>query len=463
MMQPQQIVDRALRGAAGEPMVVLVEDADQINLRWANSTLTTNGHLHGQSVDIIACHHDRAGTRTATVSGQVTDVADVDQLVARARAAAQTAAVATDAAELPTRSQPTSPDWDQESPGTGPHEIRELAVDLGEMFRAGAARDTCYFGYAEHDVTTTYLGSTAGSRLRWTQHSSRFETTARDNAGARSAWHGEAGNSLRSVDLAAVAGRLTTQLSWQQRQVTVPPGRHTVLLSPSAVADLMVELYWYADAESAAEGRSVFSGSDGGTRVGETLGEGITVASDPHHPDPTMRCADFVAVTGGSPTTSVFDNGGPTPATEWIADGVLNQLVTTRASAATTGLSYAPAVDNLSMNTSAGHGDLMEVAGRLENGLLITCLWYNRVVDPQTLLLTGLTRDGVYLVADGEVVGSCGNYRFNESPVGLLRRIVDSGSPERTLARELGDYFARVTVPPLVVADYNLSTSSDAR
>jgi len=462
-MQPQQIVDRALRGAAGEPMVVLVEEADQVNLRWANSTLTTNGHLHSQAVDIIACHRDRTGTRTVTVSGQVADVADVDQLVARARAAAQTAAVAADAAELPAQLQPTSPDWDQESPGTGPDEIRELAVDLGEMFRVGAAHDTRYFGYAEHDVTTTYLGSTAGSRLRWRQHSSRLETTARDSTGARSAWHGEAGNSLRSIDLAAVADTLATQLSWQQRQVTVPPGRHTVLLSPSAVADLMVELYWYADAESAADGRSVFSGSDGGTRVGERLGEGITVASDPHHPDPTMRCADFVAVAGGSSTTSVFDNGGLIPATEWIADGVLNQLVTTRASAATTGLSYAPAVDNLSMSTSAGHGDLMEVASRLENGLLITCLWYNRVVDPETLLLTGLTRDGVYLVADGEVVGSCGNYRFNESPVGLLRRIVDSGSPERTLARELGDYFARATVPPLVVADYNLSTSSDAR
>jgi predicted Zn-dependent protease len=463
MMKPQQIVDRALQGAGDDPMVVLVDHADQVNLRWANSTLTTNGHLHGQTVDIIACHRDRDGTHTATVSGQVADTADVDHLVARARATAQTAAVATDAAELPQPAAPIVPDWDDETPRTGPAEIAELAMDLGEVFRAGAARDTYYFGYAEHDVTTTYLGSTTGSRLRWTQHSSRLETTARDRAGDRSAWHGEAGDSLRSVDLTAVADTLATQLAWQQRQVTVPPGRHTVLLSPSAVADLMVELYWYADAESAAEGRSVFSGSNRGTRVGDTLGEGITLASDPYHPDPSMRCADFVAVAGGSATTSVFDNGGPLPATEWIADGVLNRLITTRASAATTGLPYAPAVDNLRMATANGQGDLMEVAARLNNGLLITCLWYNRVVDPETLLLTGLTRDGVYLVQDGEVVGSCGNYRFNESPVGLLRRIVDSGTPERTLARELGDYFARATMPPLVVADYNLSTSSDAR
>ncbi len=114
------------------------------------------------------------------------------------------------------------------------------------------------------------------------------------------------------------------------------------------------------------------------------------------------------------------------------------------------------------MRTATGHGSLADVAGRLRDGILITCLWYNRMVDPKTLLLTGLTRDGVYVVRNGEIVGSCGNYRFNESPVGLLGRILDSGATERTLAREMGDYFNRAAMPPLVVEDFNLSTQSDA-
>ena len=83
-------------------------------------------------------------------------------------------------------------------------------------------------------------------------------------------------------------------------------------------------------------------------------------------------------------------------------------------------------------------------------------------MDPTTLLLTGLTRDGVYVVRDGRIVGSCGNFRFNESPVSLLGRIVDGSDEVRTLAREMGDYFNRAVMPALVVEDFNLSTASEA-
>ncbi len=92
----------------------------------------------------------------------------------------------------------------------------------------------------------------------------------------------------------------------------------------------------------------------------------------------------------------------------------------------------------------------------------MTCLWYNRVVDPQTLLLTGLTRDGVYVVKGGEVVGAATNFRFNDSPVAVLGRIEDAGVTTPTLAREMGDYFNRAAMPPLLVKDFNFSTVSQA-
>ena len=95
-------------------------------------------------------------------------------------------------------------------------------------------------------------------------------------------------------------------------------------------------------------------------------------------------------------------------------------------------------------------------------GLLLTCLWYIREVDPQTLLLTGLTRDGVYLVEDGEVVAEVNNFRFNESPVDLLGRLTELGLTERTLAREFGDYFTRTAMPAWRVADFNMSSVSKA-
>ena len=98
----------------------------------------------------------------------------------------------------------------------------------------------------------------------------------------------------------------------------------------------------------------------------------------------------------------------------------------------------------------------------MERGLLLTCLWYIRTVDPQTLLLTGLTRDGVFLVENGEVVGAVNNFRFNESPVELLQRATVSGTPVATLPREFGDYFQSCEMPPVRVPDFNMSSVSQA-
>ena len=114
------------------------------------------------------------------------------------------------------------------------------------------------------------------------------------------------------------------------------------------------------------------------------------------------------------------------------------------------------------MDVEAGNGSLADVVARVEDGLLITCLWYNRVVDAQTLLLTGLTRDGVYVIRGGKVVGAASNFRFNDSPVDVLTRILDAGDTVPTLAREFGDYFNRAAMPALVVEGYNFSTVSQA-
>jgi predicted Zn-dependent protease len=94
--------------------------------------------------------------------------------------------------------------------------------------------------------------------------------------------------------------------------------------------------------------------------------------------------------------------------------------------------------------------------------LILTCLWYIREVDAPSLLLTGLTRDGVYVVRGGEVIGAAGNFRFNDSPVGMLGRLIDAGTPTRCLPREWGDYFTITNVAPLAVADFNFSNPSDA-
>jgi predicted Zn-dependent protease len=142
---------------------------------------------------------------------------------------------------------------------------------------------------------------------------------------------------------------------------------------------------------------------------------------------------------------------------------VLSALIQTRYSARLTGLAVTPAVDNLIFETSAPEPpSLDEMIASTERGLLLTCLWYIREVDPQTLLLTGLTRDGVYLVENGEVTGAVNNFRFNESPVGMLSRLAEVGASVPTLPREWGDYFNRVIMPPLRIEGFNMSSVSQA-
>ena len=156
---------------------------------------------------------------------------------------------------------------------------------------------------------------------------------------------------------------------------------------------------------------------------------------------------------------SVFDNGLPLERTDWIREGVLEKLVTTRHSAGLTGLPAAPAVDNLILD-GGGSKSLEEMVAGTERGLLLTCLWYIREVDPATLLLTGLTRDGVYLVENGEVTAAVNNFRFNESPVDLLGRATEAGRTERTLPREWSDWFTRAAAPAMRIPDFNMSSVS---
>jgi predicted Zn-dependent protease len=146
----------------------------------------------------------------------------------------------------------------------------------------------------------------------------------------------------------------------------------------------------------------------------------------------------------------------------WIESGVLTNLIRPRAWALRTTAPATAAVDNLILEDPNATATQEEMVAATERGLLLTTLWYIREVDPQTLLLTGLTRDGVFLVEGGEVTGAVNNFRFNESPVDLLGRAVQASRTERTLPREWNDWFTRAAMPALRVPDFNMSSISPA-
>ena len=457
---PQDLAERALASSKADDCIVLARQSNTVNLRWANNTLTTNGVTRTTDLTVISVVHGADGPRIASSSRSGVTADDVDALVAESAAAAAESTVADDAAEL--IADRTSADWSDPPADTSIGDFAGVTHGLAAAFEDAASNDEGRYGYAEHDVSTLYLASSRGLRLRHVQPRARVELTGRAADGSRSAWAAVSTGAITDVDIASLEAQVAQRLGWGQKRVDLDAGHYDTVLPPSAVADLLIYLYWSMGALDAHDGQSVFSKAGGGTRVGEKLTDAaLTMRSDPAMPG--QACEPFFATGASSRDASVFDNGLELQPTDWIADGTLAALLQTRHSAQITGLPMTPVIDNLELVAGDGNGDTAALIGDLDHGLLLTCLWYIREVDPQTLLLTGLTRDGVFLVENGEVVAGVNNFRFNESPVGMLRRVVSASATEHTLAREWGDYFTRTRMPALRIADFNMSSVSQAR
>ncbi len=453
---PQEMVERALKLSTSDGCIVLADEGSTANLRFAGNTLTTNGVARSARLTVIAIEGDRVGvvSRAAVRADQLADV------VAAADRAAREAQPAEDVRPL-VEGVPASPSWDEPVTPTDIGVFEGFAPALGEAFAAAEAGGRKLYGFAEHSRTTTFLGTSAGLRLRHDQPTGRLELNAKSADLKRSAWTGVATRDFADVDVAGLDSALSRRLEWAKNRIDLPAGRYETLLPPSAVADLMLYMLWSAGARDALDGRSVFARPGGGTRVGERLATlPVTLSGDPSAPG--IECAPFVVAHASSRESSVFDNGLPLSPTDWVKDGTLAALLQTRHSAELSGLPVTPMIDNMIMTGPEGGRSLEEMIASTERGLLLTCLWYIREVDPQTLLLTGLTRDGVYLVEHGEVVGEVNNFRFNESPVDLLGRITEVGASAQTLPREWNDYWTRAVMPAVRVPDFNMSTVSQA-
>ncbi|MEW1724390.1 metallopeptidase TldD-related protein [Streptomyces sp. NPDC093109] len=455
--RPHEIVERALELSTADGCVVIADEQSSANLRWAGNALTTNGVTRGRTLTVIATVDGARGTASGVVSRAAVTADELEPLVRAAEAAARGAGPAEDAGPLVAAGE-VSGNFTDAPVETTSAVFADFAPALGEAFARARAGGRELYGFANHELTSTYLGTSTGVRLRHDQPNGTLELNAKSPDRTRSAWAGRATRDFKDVDPGALDAELARRLVWAERKIELPAGRYETLLPPTAVADLLIYQLWSSAARDAVEGRTVFSRPGGGTRVGETLSPlPLTLRSDPS--EPGLESAPFVIAHASGDDASVFDNGLPLAPTEWVRQGTLDRLVTTRHSAALTGLPVAPGIGNLILD-GGGERSLEEMVASTSRGLLLTCLWYIREVDPATLLLTGLTRDGVYLVEDGEVVGEVNNFRFNESPVDLLSRATEAGRTEKTLPREWGDWFTRAAMPALRVPDFNMSSVS---
>ncbi len=453
MIAGHGVIEQVLALASVDETIVIVTDASESSLRWAGNSMTTNGLSNFRRWTVVSIVRDDIGARVATVSSTSVDPDDIAAVVAESERSARTAEAAEDA--MPLIESTTAPrDWEAASERTDIDVFRSFTSELSTGFDG---TDELY-GFAHHQVETVWLGSSTGLRKRYTRPTGSIEINGK--RGDASAWVGAGTKRFRDVSVKSLLDDLSTRLDWASTRVDLPAGRYETILPPSAVADLMIYLMWTMEGRGAQEGHTAFARA-GGTRIGETLGTlGLTLFSDPK--EPGLEYSPFVATGSSNDSVSLFDNGLSTSRVEWIRDGTIAALAYPRHAARMFDAPVTVPGENLILRGNSA-ATLDDLVARTERGLLLTTLWYIREVDPATLLLTGLTRDGVYLVEDGKVTGAVNNFRFNESPLDLLRRATEAGATEKTLPREWKDWFTRTAMPPLRIPDFHMSSVSAAQ
>jgi predicted Zn-dependent protease len=433
------IADRLLARSKADACIVKIEGSDGANLRFARGNATTDGAISKLAVRVESHFGRRSGA--AEVSGL-----DADALVEAVARSQEIAQLAPENPELmPALGPQTYAAGSGYDAATAAVRTGRLAAATKPIITAAGDRNVDTAGYAAARQSFTAVATSAGLFAHEPRTAGEFTLTARNRAGTWSGWAGVAETRFGRLDMARIGARAIDKGAHDADPIALDPGKYTVILEPSAVCDLVGWMLYYTGARYADEGRSFFSRKGGGNRIGEKLfADGVTIVSDP---------ADPVA-----PEPTFADDGLPRQRTVWVEAGVLKNLTYPRFWAQKTG--HAPIPQPLGFVMAGGTTGVDDMVRGTKRGVLVTRLWYIRMLDPQKLVLTGLTRDGNFYIENGRIAGPVNNFRFNESPVAVLANVVALGPSERTRSGENEDSLC--AAPTLLVKDFTFSSRSDA-
>jgi predicted Zn-dependent protease len=433
------LIDRLLARSKAEHCVVRLNGGERSNLRFARGSATTNGEQSHMRVTVESRFGRRAGA--ATVSGL-----DDDALAATMARSEEIARSAPENRELlPPLGPQTYPPGAGFDAATAAVRAGRLAAVSKPVIDEAARRMIDVAGYCTARRGFDAMGTSAGLFAHDAHTGTEMTVTARNRAGTWSGWAGRSDTRFDLLDPERLGRRAIDKAAYTATPVRLEPGKYTVILEPSAVSDLVTSLLWRMNARDADEGRSVFSKRGGGNLIGEKLfADGVTIFTDP---------ADPVA-----PEPVFGDDGLPQRRTAWVEGGILKNLVYSRFWAQEKG--REPVSRTRSYVMAGGPTTVDEMIRSTRRGVLVTRFWYIRMLDAQKLLLTGLTRDGNFLIEDGRIVAPALNFRFNESPLAVLANVLAIGPSERTRGGEREE--SVISAPPLLVKDFNFSSPSEA-
>jgi len=437
----EAIAKKVLGFSHADECRVTISSGVRANTRFAQNQISTAGDNYNNSVSIRAVF----GKRVANVSTNRLDDASLRAAVENAERIAK---LAPEDPELLPELGPQSYDepivWNDGTASLEPEARAEAVRAVTEPARRAGLIST---GYLEAQAQAFAIANSAGLFAYQRSTGVAFTTTVRTQDGTGSGWAGAADNDFSRIDPRALAARAIEKAQRSVNPVAIEPGRYTVVLEPTAAANLIQLIAGAVNARSADEGRSFFSKAGGGNKIGEkVVDERVTLVSDPL--DPRV------------PANTAGADGLPSERVNWIENGVVKNLAYDRFWAQRTGKAPNSAGGTLSMN--GGDSSVEDMIKSTERGLLVTRFWYIRPVDPRTILFTGLTRDGTFLIENGRVTRPVKNLRYNESPIFMLNNVMAMGRPERVSASEAGGPGQAISVPPLKVRDFTFTSTSDA-
>ncbi len=441
MLAPEDvkaIASKIIAASGAEACTVSVWGGDTRNFRFARSEATTNGAVSKAGVSIQSSFGRRSGS--ATVNSL--DDAALEQARVRSE---EIARLSPENPEFmpPLGPQAYEPEGARFDPATAYVQAAGLAHAAKAAIAAGRGRQADIAGYIEAGCSFRSLANSAGLFAYERGTGAELTVTARSRLRAWSGWAGASQNRFLALDGVELGDRAVKKALFEAEPADLDPGTYTVVLEPAAAADLVLQLVRSMDARSADEGRSFLAKAGGGTKLGEQLlGEAVTIASDPADPH--------------TPDSSYGEDGLPKRRTVWFERGIAKNMSCSRFWAQEIGRAPLPRASNFSM--AGGAVAVEDMVRAVKRGILVTRFWYVNTVDPRTLLCTGMTRDGNFLIENGKIVRPALNLRFNESPVSALNKIEAIGPAARAVSSN--SYGAAISVPPLLISGFAFSSKS---
>ncbi len=439
--EAQEIAQRALKNSPAEETRVSINSAARADTRFALNQVTTSGENQDTQVTITAY----SGNRAASVN---TNRLDEASLAAAAKQAYEIAKLVPPNPErMPELGAQTYP-APRERVITLPSPTERAAASkiVTELARASELIAT---GFIECRASATALANSKGLFAYDSSSTVTMTTTVRSPDGTGSGWACTDGNSFSDLDPQRVAATAVQKAKDSRNPVAIEPGRYTTILEPTAVGNLVQLIANSMQARSADEGRSFFSKQGGGNKIGlKVVDERVTLISDP---------ADSPSTSGG------YDGDGmPLEKVTWIENGVVKNLNYDRFWAQKQGVQPTRSGGRSALRMLGGTTSVADMIKSTERGVLVTRFWYIRGVDPRTILYTGLTRDGTFLIENGKITRPIKNFRFNESPIFFLNNLEAMGPTIRINASENLGAGGAVYMPPIKVRDFTFSSLSDA-